>query len=299
MYKIFKIWVAVTACLLFHINFCVGQDYKFPLPGYDSVKVKIKGMYRVGKDGAADHAPAIRNVDGSGVHYGLCMNLEVQNTSRSYKEISIPGGTLLTPVDSPYQVMLVTHEVNVTASPKSTAQWAIYALCTQEHKSAPTSMSFYKVGRQARLKLRQVAQFVEDNNLQNYSGQLLCWHYTDNLRLPGDKKFSEVLQKFKQAYEHKDASQNAMQKNAVQPVEKVAPGTIEKVKIVYRDRPNEIHHTERDCRACEQSKLNGLIIILCLGALLASLILIFFTSKFWRKRRMLKPPPSVETPPQE
>lgn len=175
----------ISLILFILISFTTfGQDVKYFTS--DSLKLLIRGISNY-----YDFYQPIK----SGSHYGPCMLIEIENTSFEKRTIIIPSGTFLVPIDSTFQKMLLTSDVEIIIGPKQNVKCTMYALCSEMHKRAPTQYSLYKIGDEASELLRNIANYVFNNNIQDINGQLLLWHYTDNFK-PQDNDTLNI--KFKQ-----------------------------------------------------------------------------------------------------
>jgi hypothetical protein len=94
---------------------------------------------------------------------------------------------MLLPTDSSVQEMLVTHNAVFPLYPGQTYSTRFYAMCAQLHKKSPNIETAFRIGEMADSSLLSLANYLNDNYIQNMLGQHAVWAITDQVDYEGLK----------------------------------------------------------------------------------------------------------------
>jgi hypothetical protein len=75
--------------------------------------------------------------------------------------------------------MLVTHNAVFPLYPGQTYSTRFYAMCAQLHNKAPSIETTFRIGEMADSNLLNLANYLNDNYIQNMLGQHAVWAITD------------------------------------------------------------------------------------------------------------------------
>ena len=148
-----------------------------------------KGMLELKICGAYDPEFFYEVVDREGVHYGKCMAIVLRSKIDSFVLLKLDCGTMLTPTDSSVQEMLVTHNAVFPLYPGQTYSTRFYAMCAQLHNKAPSIETTFRIGEMADSNLLNLANYLNDNYIQNMLGQHAVWAVTDQADFDELKKY--------------------------------------------------------------------------------------------------------------
>jgi len=148
-----------------------------------------KGMLELKICGAYDPEFFYEVVDREGVHYGKCMAIVLRSKIDSFVLLKLDCGTMLIPTDSSVQEMLVTHNAVFPLYPGQTYSTRFYAMCAQLHNKAPSIETTFRIGEMADSNLLNLANYLNDNYIQNMLGQHAVWAITDQANFGELKKY--------------------------------------------------------------------------------------------------------------
>jgi hypothetical protein len=118
-------------------------------------------------------------IDKDGLHFGKCMTIVIQCETNKPFIIELKAGTELVPDDSTFQTMIVTKTVNFPINSGSYYGTRFYAMCGEMHDLPPYVNSFYTVGNFADKNIVRLANYLDENYIQNMLGQHALWAYSD------------------------------------------------------------------------------------------------------------------------
>lgn len=124
-------------------------------------------------------------VEGWTTHYGKCMVLQLSNTSRNPVRIEIVPGHYLEPLDTSIQRMVTTHHEVIALGAGGSQEVPLYAMCGEQSDGSPNVEDAFMLGLMAEEEVQQIAQYIQQHNWQNGTGQHAMWVITDDASLDG------------------------------------------------------------------------------------------------------------------
>jgi hypothetical protein len=109
------------------------------------------------------------------VHYLNPVVLAITNLSQQAIKLKIESGDLLEPVDSSYQTMVITGDLIVIIKPGETKKVEPFGMCIEPHDAAGKKGLAYVFKTNKNNKLREIAQFINQNNMYDPTGQEAIW----------------------------------------------------------------------------------------------------------------------------
>ncbi|MCX6200013.1 MAG: hypothetical protein NTY88_12470, partial [Bacteroidetes bacterium] len=120
-------------------------------------------------------------VDNDRLHYGKCITAYIRGRNiDSLVMLKLDCGTLLVPLDTSIQTMVVTHDVLFPLNKGADYKASFYAMCAQMHDFPPWGGKMFQLGEMADGSLYKLAHYIEKSHMQNIVGQFAVWAYTDN-----------------------------------------------------------------------------------------------------------------------
>ncbi len=119
----------------------------------------------------------------SSLRRGSNLIVTLQNLSNQFLTVEIPSGFLFTASDSTKQNMLLTHEIYFKLLPKQSKVETTYGYCCEAKDGGPKEKEVYKIKYSSTEKLKKLARFVAENNLNGYAVQRAIWCVSDNHNL--------------------------------------------------------------------------------------------------------------------
>ena len=147
-----------------------------PTDPKDSGRIPLSEALEKGLEVSFDKASGEELFSG---HYGPCIQLTVENTSRKGIRTILPAGTWLHPGDSSEQNMLVTQERLLAVLPGQTRTVTVAAMCGEASDASPGSDAIFALGQRADDDLVGLAELIDRYNWQNETGQEAVWTLTD------------------------------------------------------------------------------------------------------------------------
>jgi hypothetical protein len=148
-----------------------------------------KGILELKISGAYDPRIFYEVVDKDGVHYGKCMAIILKSKIDTVVFLRLDCGTQLIPVDTSVQTMIVTQKAVFPLYPNETYATRFYAMCGQLHDAAPNIETSFRIGELADTGLVRLANYLDDNYIQNMLGQHAMWAFTDEADFDELKKY--------------------------------------------------------------------------------------------------------------
>jgi hypothetical protein len=148
-----------------------------------------KGMLELKISGAYDPRIFYEILDKEGVHYGKCMAIILKSKIDSVILLRLDCGTQLIPFDTTVQTMIVTQKAVFPLYPNEAYATRFYAMCGQLHDAAPNIETTLRIGELADTGLVKLANYLEDNYIQNVLGQHAMWAFTDDADFEELKKY--------------------------------------------------------------------------------------------------------------
>lgn len=190
MSKIYFKNIAAGIFVLFTFNLKAQGTFNKRRPAELSIYEAIeKGMLECKITGAYDPGIFYEVVDKDGVHYGKCMAIILKSKIDSVVLLRLDCGTQLLPVDTSVQTMIVTHKAIFPLYPNETYATRFYAMCGQLHDAAPDITTTFRIGELADISLVKLANYLDDNFVQNMIGQHAIWALTDQADFKELKKY--------------------------------------------------------------------------------------------------------------
>ncbi len=112
-------------------------------------------------------------------HYLKPLTASLRNLKSYQVSIVIPAGYHFISVDSGVQDIVTTQEQLLVLKPKEEIQINLSGMCIQHHNSAPGADDAFKFGGWANPKLKLLAQYLDENNIQDCKGQQAMWVVSD------------------------------------------------------------------------------------------------------------------------
>ncbi len=197
-------------------------------------------------------------IDKEGVHYGKCMAVILKSKIDSLIYLKIETGRLLIPIDSAFQIMMVTKEAIIPLFPNSEYAASLYAMCSEMHKYPPNIQTGFTYGKMADANLQKLATQIESSYMQNLIGQHAIWAYTDQVT------FSE-LSKY-------GADSNSL---------KLTKNLLNKTKIITKIN-KKVVVIKKNTNITGINKIN-LIIFGGIGIFILMIVIFYFTMKTRKK----------------
>lgn len=147
------------------------------------------GMLELKISGAYNPETFYEVVDKDGVHYGKCMAISLKSKIDSAVLLRLDCGTQLIPFITSVQTMIVTQKAVFPLYPNEPYATRFYAMCGQLHDDAPDIETTFRIGELADTRLVKLANYLEDNYIQNVIGQHAMWALTDEADFEELKKY--------------------------------------------------------------------------------------------------------------
>jgi hypothetical protein len=113
-------------------------------------------------------------------HYLMPLVLNVTNKINEKQKIQINPGLTFNPENEAYQQMVTTKTLYITLAPGETKQVEVYAMCTQPGNRGQQSGIYYQLTNTADTKLKEMATFIDQHNLQRIEAQYAVWAVSAN-----------------------------------------------------------------------------------------------------------------------
>lgn len=125
-------------------------------------------------------------------HYQNPVELTLVNISDAPLRVQIPAGSLFQPDDTTYQGYISNRDLVAELAPGETKALPVPAMCIHKHRSAPHDRVSYTYSGNAGGPLLQVAQMVQDMQLEgSVTGQQAVWTVSDGIPLEDVTSFDE------------------------------------------------------------------------------------------------------------
>lgn len=112
-------------------------------------------------------------------YYDKCMNVRIQNLSKSYFTVSLETGFFIQPEDSGYQRMIITQDELISMAPSKKVSRDLYAMCTQMSNHGPIDEMKYALASKAEGSLLGLVQLINTKHYQSDAAQNAVWVLTD------------------------------------------------------------------------------------------------------------------------
>jgi hypothetical protein len=116
-------------------------------------------------------------------HYAQPIILHLKNLKQQPLSIRIPNGLQLHSDSTDVQDLIVTQEELIALRPKEVIERPLYAMCTEQIKSASNENSKFSIGNVAIGDLAKLATEIERGKIYNTLGQYAIWTLTDDEHL--------------------------------------------------------------------------------------------------------------------
>lgn len=126
-----------------------------------------------------------RKMDDWTSYYGQCMSIQVSNKSHQAINLEIVPGQYLEPKDTSTQRMVTTHHQVLALGAGSTQEVSLYAMCSEQSDASPDMDDAFVLGMMAQENVQRIAQYIQEHNWQNGTGQHAMWVITDDASLDG------------------------------------------------------------------------------------------------------------------
>ncbi len=146
----------------------------------------------------ANHSEEIdyNNFSGQGYYYGKCLHINLINWSDTTVTFTIPTGTYLNSTNADIQDMMVTHAFKITVPPGAEVNRLLWAMCCEIKKLAPEPNYYLEPIIRKDTNLVKLANYFEQNGIQNDIGQIALWAVTDSASLedvePYEEKYGNI-----------------------------------------------------------------------------------------------------------
>lgn len=108
-------------------------------------------------------------------HYGLPLQVQISNVSKNPIQISAAAGLVFQPEDSLVQGIMLTTEQLIALKPGEQKTLMLHGMCINPQNRAPRSEDVYVFGGKAPAQLSEIADFINQNKMQNVTGQRAVW----------------------------------------------------------------------------------------------------------------------------
>lgn len=112
-------------------------------------------------------------------YYDKCMNVRLQNLTKSYFTVSLETGYFVQPEDSGYQRMIITQDELISMAPSRNVSRDLYAMCTQMSNHGPDDDMKYALASKADGSLLGLVQLINAKHYQSDAAQNAVWVLTD------------------------------------------------------------------------------------------------------------------------
>ena len=112
-------------------------------------------------------------------HYLKPLSANIRNLKNQEISILIPAGYHFKSEDSTVQDIITTQEELLVLKPKEVLDVKLSGMCIQHHNSAPGADDGFKLAGWANPKLKKLAAYLDENNIQNCQGQQAMWVVSD------------------------------------------------------------------------------------------------------------------------
>lgn len=113
-------------------------------------------------------------------HYLKPLTIQAKNTTRKVIEMKIPAGLHFVSHEENTQDILSTQSQMVRIAPNSTKTIDLSGVCIQHSNASPSGNSLFTLSAKAEPKLYELAQFLDDKNIEGSAAQHAAWAISDN-----------------------------------------------------------------------------------------------------------------------
>ncbi len=124
-------------------------------------------------------------------HYYQPIEINITNLTKKSINIRVPNGQMFITDSTDTQDVIITQEELIALSPQQNDLKPLFAMCTQQNKSASNESTIYSIGNQATSSLGELTKEIEKNKSFNTLGQYSVWALTDDLPLEEINGFDE------------------------------------------------------------------------------------------------------------
>ena len=116
-------------------------------------------------------------------HYLKPLSASIRNLKNQQISIVIPAGYHFKSEDSTVQDIITTQEELLVLKPKEVLDVNISGMCIQHYNGAPNGEDVFKLAGFANPKLKKLALFLDEKNIQDFKGQQAMWVVSDGEEL--------------------------------------------------------------------------------------------------------------------
>ena len=121
---------------------------------------------------------SFNGVSGS-THYLKPLQATIQNVKNVPLTIKVPAGYHFVSTDSSVQDIVTTQEELLVLGPKEKLQVNLSGMCIQHHNISPGADDAFVFGGWANARLRKMAAFLDEKDIQSCQGQQAMWTISD------------------------------------------------------------------------------------------------------------------------
>lgn len=133
----------------------------------DAILKKFVSITGIGKGGAS----------------GKCLQLELQNISKSELEITVDEAMIFVPSDTNYQNLVAAGGESVKLEPGLSGSMDLEAFCGKSYARCPRRGLSYTFWKQGDTAMINTMKFMKENGFLNNIGQKAVWFFTNNHKL--------------------------------------------------------------------------------------------------------------------
>lgn len=112
-------------------------------------------------------------------HYLKPLSASIRNLKNQQISIVIPAGYHFRSEDSTVQDIITTQEELLVLKPREVLEVKLSGMCIQHHNGAPGADDGFKLAGFANPKLKKLALYLDEKNIQNCQGQQAMWVVSD------------------------------------------------------------------------------------------------------------------------
>jgi hypothetical protein len=112
-------------------------------------------------------------------HYLKPLSASIRNLKNQQISIVIPAGYHFRSEDSTVQDIITTQEELLVLKPREVLEVKLSGMCIQHHNGAPGADDGFKLAGFANPKLKKLALYLDEKNVQDYKGQQAMWIVSD------------------------------------------------------------------------------------------------------------------------
>lgn len=154
--------ILILAAIILAYNIAIAQEEPFD----KAVKQKMISF--------------VANGNSKSTHFLKPLILKLQNLLTTTKTVKIENGQTFIAGDSAYQNLVVTKELIVSIPPNGNKTVELYAMCIENHDSAPVDNVIYKEGKMAGPSLRGLTMIIEKKGYFDQTAQEAVWCIVNN-----------------------------------------------------------------------------------------------------------------------